>query len=230
MKKIATLSSLLLGVVFLAGCGQEQTSQTQSATPAPAEQQTIKNPQQSSDLPVAKSVSLQAYRNDKLGFEINIPKKVDDGPIKTIESGDALWIVAENSSYIEELKQFNSSVSDFKKVAGIPWAILVKTVNNDQELNQFIKDRYGKDCSLGQKQPSSQPGIFDVQIDTGDGEAGEGCFLNWILFIKYSPEQNKVAAWDMGQDARFYSSEEVNVDGADTYYDQEMAESFKFIK
>ncbi|MDQ1283737.1 MAG: hypothetical protein QG620_85 [Patescibacteria group bacterium] len=39
MKKLLAMSSVLLGVVFLAGCGQQQTSQTQSATPAPVAQQ-----------------------------------------------------------------------------------------------------------------------------------------------------------------------------------------------
>ena len=34
MKKIITLGSLLLGVVFLSGCGQQPVSQTQSTAPA----------------------------------------------------------------------------------------------------------------------------------------------------------------------------------------------------
>lgn len=34
MKKVLAISSVLLGVVFLAGCGQQQTSQTQPTTPA----------------------------------------------------------------------------------------------------------------------------------------------------------------------------------------------------
>lgn len=36
MKKVIVLSSLLLGVVFLAGCGKQQTTKTQPAVPTPA--------------------------------------------------------------------------------------------------------------------------------------------------------------------------------------------------
>lgn len=228
---MVTFCSLLLGVVFLTGCGQQPEGQNQPTTESPVAQQPATNQpdttQQSPNLSVTEPALWQAYRNDRLGFEINIPKKVDNGPIQTIENGDALWVVSENGDPMDRYsKQFNSSVSDFERVVGIPWAMLVKTVNNDQELEQFIKDRYGKDCNLGEKQQSSLPGTFDVQVDAGNREPGEGCFLNWILFIKYSPEQHKVAAWDIGQDVNFAT----NADGTFVSYDFEMANSFKFIK
>ncbi len=38
MKKVLAISSVLLGVVFLAGCGQQPVSQTQPTTPAPVAQ------------------------------------------------------------------------------------------------------------------------------------------------------------------------------------------------
>ena len=38
MKKIVTLSTLVLGVVFLAGCGQQPVSQTKPITPTPVAQ------------------------------------------------------------------------------------------------------------------------------------------------------------------------------------------------
>ncbi|MEI6588191.1 MAG: hypothetical protein WCO05_04565 [Candidatus Moraniibacteriota bacterium] len=38
MKKVLEISSVLLGVVFLAGCGQQPVSQTQPTTPAPIAQ------------------------------------------------------------------------------------------------------------------------------------------------------------------------------------------------
>jgi hypothetical protein len=44
MKKVLAISSVLLGVVFLAGCGQQPVSQTQPTTPAPVAQQPVANP------------------------------------------------------------------------------------------------------------------------------------------------------------------------------------------
>lgn len=43
MKKTIAISSLLLGVVFLAGCGQKPVSQTQQTTPASVAQETTTN-------------------------------------------------------------------------------------------------------------------------------------------------------------------------------------------
>ncbi len=44
MKKVLAISSVLLGVVFLAGCGQQPVSQTQPTTPAPVAKQPATNP------------------------------------------------------------------------------------------------------------------------------------------------------------------------------------------
>jgi hypothetical protein len=49
----------------------------------------------------------------------------------------------------------------------------------------------------------------------------DGCFVNYITHIKYSPERKLVASWDIGQDANFVREEEV--------LDIIMTDSFKFI-
>jgi hypothetical protein len=66
MKKVLAISSVLLGVVFLAGCGQQPVSQTQPTTPAPV----VQKPAQ----PVDETASWQTYSNAKLGFEAKYPK------------------------------------------------------------------------------------------------------------------------------------------------------------
>ncbi|MFH0988221.1 MAG: hypothetical protein V1763_02520 [Parcubacteria group bacterium] len=169
------------------------------------------------------------YWNQKLGFQINIPKVVDDGDIRTIASGDSLWLVAQRNSYLTKLPQFQNSASDFDKVVGLPWAIVVKTVNNDQELDKFIKNMYGADCNLGTKAPSEQSGMFDVQIANRNERIEEGCWLNYIIALKYSPEFNRVAAWTIGQAPTFINSEIKDADGNAIYYDEDMAKSFKFV-
>jgi hypothetical protein len=70
MKKVLAISSVLLGVVFLAGCGQQPVSQTQPTTPAPAVQQPVAN----QPAPVENS-NWQIYTNAKSAFSISIPKE-----------------------------------------------------------------------------------------------------------------------------------------------------------
>jgi hypothetical protein len=68
MKKLVTISSTLLGVVFLAGCGQQPVSQTQPVVPAPVAQQ-----------PAQPVTNKQANSNQKtfqdasLNYTINYP-------------------------------------------------------------------------------------------------------------------------------------------------------------
>ncbi|MFH0779347.1 MAG: hypothetical protein V1928_00635 [Parcubacteria group bacterium] len=216
MKKLLLPVLALICAVSLSACV------LQPATPAAPDDPVVSPPDVSD--------TWLKYQNQKLGFEIYIPKKNDDGAIRTIASGDALWLVAENSSYLSKLPQFKNSASDFDKVAGLPWAIVVKTANNDQELDQFIKNMYGADCNLGAKIPSGQSGVFDVQIANRNERIEEGCWLNYAFALKYSPAFHCAAAWTVGQAPTFINSEVKGADGNGIYYDQDMAKSFKFVE
>lgn len=181
----------------------------------------------------------QLYRNDRLGFEIKLPKAVnlwtDEGavkthPVKTLENDNIVWFTPEGSpDYVERAKIITGNQPEFEKVQGIPWAILLKKASNDAELENFIQQRYGHECRLGEKKTTNQTGVFDVSIKTSEGEEpGEGCFLNWALVIKYAPEKGLVVAWDLGQATTFNT-----IDSKGNLlqsFDQEMTESFKFIK
>ena len=70
MKKVITISSVLLGIVFLAGCGQQPVSQMQP---------------RSTTLTADEVVSWQTYSNLKLGFEFKYPKD---------------WKIVENENWI----------------------------------------------------------------------------------------------------------------------------------
>ncbi|UCG24370.1 MAG: hypothetical protein JSW55_19990 [Chloroflexota bacterium] len=105
------------------------------------------------------------------------------------------------------------------------WAIVTVEIHDDEELDAFIKDRYGPGCSLGEKAPSGQEGVFDISIQ-GDGLDLEQtqCPINFATVVKYFPAGSKVGAWDRGQSYHFPADVNYSVT-----YDQEMEDSFRFL-
>lgn len=106
------------------------------------------------------------------------------------------------------------------------WDIIVKEVTNDSQLESFIKERYDSGCGLGEKTPGDQEGVFNVGIE---GTIETGCIVNYMTVLRYYPPKNKVVSWHLGQAPTFYKT----LGGAgqeDIIYDQEMAESFRFLK
>ncbi|MFA6537411.1 MAG: hypothetical protein WCT18_03345 [Patescibacteria group bacterium] len=61
MKKLSTLSTVLFGIFFLAGCGQQQINLNQPTTPLPIVQQ-----------PIDQSQEI-VYTNSKYQFSLNLP-------------------------------------------------------------------------------------------------------------------------------------------------------------
>ena len=91
MKKLISLSILLLGAIFLAGCSQQQTSQTKSSTPTPAVQQ----PTQPAISTAQATKFLEKYCR----------------PIETI-SGIETWGCDEQSGLF---KKYKGTLADFAK-------------------------------------------------------------------------------------------------------------------
>ena len=105
------------------------------------------------------------------------------------------------------------------------WRIVAAEVHSDDELDAFIKSRYGSGCSLGEKTALGQDGVYDVRIQ-GDGKdlSETLCPINYMTVVKYYPEGNKVIAWDLGQASTFVAALDYSVQ-----HDQEMVESFRFL-
>lgn len=72
MKKVLAISSVLLGVVFLAGCGQQPVIQTQPTTPAPVAQAPAQ-PVATQPAP-ATLIQENVYTNAQYGFQLTLPK------------------------------------------------------------------------------------------------------------------------------------------------------------
>jgi len=104
------------------------------------------------------------------------------------------------------------------------WTIYIRDIENDAELTEFIKERYGMGCQIGDRTLSDQEGVYDVTIE-GDGKPMEEteCFLNYATRLKTYPEKKKAASWDLGQSVTFVADEMMSVG-----YDQEMSDSFRF--
>ena len=81
MKKVLAMSSVLLGVVFLAGCGQQPVSQTRPTTPAPvAQTPTQPVATQPAQQPVASNPAENkiVYTNNEYKFKIALPEAYKD--------------------------------------------------------------------------------------------------------------------------------------------------------
>lgn len=111
MKKIITLSFILFGTVFLAGCGQQQVNQTQPINKPTSQSQSNTNP--------TTTVSdFKKYTNDQYGFEINYPssaiyteQKVDNMLFAVVFSDD------EPRNLSTPLMLFRVSKSEYQTIA-----------------------------------------------------------------------------------------------------------------
>ncbi|MCI0619491.1 hypothetical protein L0Y40_00430 [Candidatus Wolfebacteria bacterium] len=220
---------------------------------------------------IEESKDWSTYSNEKLGIAFEYPEYSDGTKVVFIEAGNIVFVTTTSSplynrkdelpngdgvdilkkaqeiSHIEvEGGDTFSSIDEYLETffSGlVGWAIWVRDVDSDADLEQFIQDRFGRGfeggCTLGDKFEGIQAGVYDVSIDPVRGgerhkyDPDSSCFINWILYFKYSPQHSRAAMWDVGQEAKFHFS---TVDEADCnfrYYcsaDYLMAESFRFIE
>jgi hypothetical protein len=163
-------------------------------------------------------------------------------PVKIFEDSDAVYIAPEyyyelagkriedNKSYFDECNQVANTLELLRDPENLyasiqMWKLVAAEIHDDAELEGFLKDRYGSGCSLGEKEPTGQDGVYRVRIE-GDGKSMEEteCLLNFGTVVKYYPTGNKVISWHTGQAATFLV--DVNRGFA---HDGEMVESFSFI-
>lgn len=108
------------------------------------------------------------------------------------------------------------------------WAISIRNIKNDIELDKFIKDNYGSECFVKDKVFWKQSKIYDINIQGKEYLEGinPNCPLNYVYKVLYDPEKNKAMSVKLGQECGFgtqYISEE-----SYKCYDDEMIDSFKF--
>lgn len=102
------------------------------------------------------------------------------------------------------------------------WKISTKLVQNDSEIESFLKSIFGTACKLGGKTQTSVAGVYDIKIG-GVTDLDGACPMNAAYIFKYSPSKKLVATWTTGQAYSFYTS--VNYIDA---HDEQMISSFNF--
>ncbi|PIR06068.1 MAG: hypothetical protein COV55_05055 [Candidatus Komeilibacteria bacterium CG11_big_fil_rev_8_21_14_0_20_36_20] len=196
------------------------------------------------------------YRNEKLGFEINYPIRYLDtigcneggdlydleyglAPTKAFEGDNFVYIDNEyffqtdggqmiNNGYRYKIcNKINNSLAMLKNEPS--WKIIIRDdIYNEKDLDNFIKEYYHQNCSLGYMEPGIQEGVFDVYITGKNGigldiESGS-CPINYMTIFRYLPSQHKIATWNIGQEYKFWD----NIENEITF-DQAMVKSFKFL-
>ncbi len=160
-------------------------------------------------------------------------------PVKIFEEGNNVYLAGEyfykltgetkegGKSYFsgcEKVTNTPALIKDIQNYFSPAWRMVIKNIANDSELDQFLKDRYGETCSVGEKKASGQSGVFDISIK-GDGKelTESKCFINYMTVVKYYPAKQKVAAWDIGQACTFSTDPDYQA-----CKDEEMTDSFTF--
>ena len=168
--------------------------------------------------PVSKEVPLQVLENQNDVYIVPAYSYELSG--KTIENSIFYFSKCDKTD-IDLNSILNMSENKF---LGPHLKFFSQNVVNDTQLEQFIKDSYGKDCKLGKKSPLSQVGAYDVEIDgiVSPSDDSKECVVNYMYSIRYLPSKNKVVAWNLGQACNFAYPTQMDCQ------DTEMSSSFLF--
>lgn len=228
---ILIVASILIGVFSYSQSKRNETVVTPS---------TDNSPQQTA----IDSSNWSEYVNNDLGVAIKYPQKVTNGNVKLIHKGNIIFVTTDASPLYQKQNElladddtgFLRKASEIEGQGNSVWAILVRSAKTDSDLEKIIQDKFGKDfpggCKLGSKSASESAGILDVNIDpqrpgsTDKYDSDSSCWINWRVAFKYSPEFQRAAIWDMGQEGKFLMNCESKNDCA---ADDLMVKSFRFL-
>lgn len=195
---------------------------------------------------VSVDAKFNEYTNTKLGFKVLVPKQVrgqwaeyqsqkncvNPVPVVVIEDKEVIYV--QTRLYFDfDADECKTATLEYLKALehGIPFAYHVRDIKNDDELLAFIKDRYGKDCKLGDKKSwAKQNGVFEVEIaGVVPLDSKKDCIVNYQTFLYYHPAKNKAISYDQGQAYNFYDPVDYNKDYPDSVFDDEMIDSLRFL-
>jgi hypothetical protein len=107
-------------------------------------------------------------------------------------------------------------------MSGAVWSINYKRIQNDAELEKFVKEMHGTTCKVKEKASFSKD-VFDIQIvngDTNTDNAANKCTLNYNYVMRYNPVKKVAINWNLGQSSALFRSYDRGTDMYQPYDDQ----------
>jgi len=179
------------------------------------------------NMTVLNSLQLPDYQVDKsewgtfniidLGFSIKTPKEMmgpaecHDFSSRTINgllpysvfTIDSSAYLAPEYFYVKDggdCQRYETSASNIDKLElTYYWKFDSAIVNNESEIDSFIKEKYGSGCSFVRNEGTGELNEYNV-VFKGDGKdlGVSDCPVNYMTVIKYSTSLNRIVAWNLG--------------------------------
>lgn len=148
----------------------------------------------------------------------------------------SIYLVIGDTVNLEQLKEetkpyLDSDMSEpvFNNKPTYGWNIVIKSAQNENELNDFIKENYGSKCMIRNRKISQQEDIYELELNNYEDPNGNPtdlgsatCPVNFAYTILYYPKINKVISVKLGQECTFSS----DTRGTDCY-DQQIIDSIR---
>jgi hypothetical protein len=193
------------------------------------------------------SATWPTYENPRLGIALRYPPHIKDGTVEFVEAGNIIFVTKSSSELYNHRNDLpNGSDQEILDAAKkymdgfVAWAIVTGDAHSKADLSSFITNLKG--CEIGALGTTTHSGVYNVGLvpvkpgppDDPNG-ADSSCWINWIMAFKYSPEYQRAAKWDVGQEEHFMLSssdlDDPNCDGVyDCAADSAMMVSFEFIQ
>lgn len=209
------------------------------------------------DLDQEKLTGWNLYKNEDLGFSMNIPSEVAtvkrcpdnemvSAPLRVFEEKDngVIYIVPEyyyDADWSQEEHSFTKECtkteytlemleSENVQKPFLGWKMIIEDIDEDN-IESSIKKNFGSTCIVDSIK-EEQNGDYSILIKGEDWDEenflGEtGCLVNYFYKIVYSEERNKLMSLVLGQECTFETDPKTQ-----PYYcyDEEMINSFSFDK
>lgn len=194
---------------------------------------------------IPKTVKQASCLKESDSYRLVETKLSEETPLSFFESQDTIYLaveyfnnltgeekISQGQGYVSRYSGCGKNITTFEQIENRKATyitpenlkIYITNVNGDDDIETFIKSKYGSGCVLGEKTSSSHNNIYDIKI-LGDGkELGESkCPINFIIETKLSPNKDKLIIFELGQACPLYK-DFVNF----SCYDEEILNSLKF--